>query len=109
MDETEEVASMPTHELMAWLSEGERDRFVKFQETFESPGWKLVEEYAQGLITYHIMQGANAKTWEKVNQHRGARQALELVANMREAFMASFEQQARANQISASEEAADAT
>ena len=42
---------MSTHELMSWLTDVERDRFVKFQELFETPGWELLVQQAQAQVS----------------------------------------------------------
>lgn len=108
-DETDEAtAAMPTHELMAWLSDVERDRFVKLQETFETDGWRLVVEYARGKVVQHGVDGSNAATWEKTNEHRGARAAWDQVAHLADEFMNAFEQAARLAQEDAADTAQDA-
>ena len=97
-------AAMPTHELMSWLDERERDRFVKFQETFETAGWRLVTEFASAKIVQHGVDGANASSWEKVLENRGARMAWEQVSKLAEEFMSAFEHMAEANRSEASAE-----
>lgn len=81
---------MSTAELMSYLSDAERDRFVKFQETFESAGWPLVVQIAQAKVTYYVVAASNAKTWEEVNEARGARKAWEEVAAFADECMNSF-------------------
>lgn len=98
-------AAMPTHELMSWLDDAERDRFVKFQETFESAGWRLIIEYCNAKVVQHGVDGANATTWEKVLENRGARLAWDQVSKLADEFMAAFEQMAEANKLDASQSA----
>jgi hypothetical protein len=102
-DEAEDV-KMPTHELMAYLNDMERDRFVKLQETFETDGWRLLSQYANEKVIYHGVQGSNATSWEKVNEHRGARETWRQVARWADEFMNAFEAAA----LLAKTEAADA-
>lgn len=97
-------AAMPTHELMSWLDDAERDRFVKFQETFETAGWRLITEYANAKIVQHGVDGANASTWEQVLENRGSRKAWEQVAKLADEFMTAFENMAEANKSEASAE-----
>lgn len=98
-------AAMPTHELMSWLDDAERDRFVKFQETFESSGWRLIVEYATAKVVQHGIDGANATTWEKVLENRGARQAWDQVSKLADEFMTAFEQMAEASKLDGSSSA----
>ncbi|OGT57400.1 MAG: hypothetical protein A3E01_07165 [Gammaproteobacteria bacterium RIFCSPHIGHO2_12_FULL_63_22] len=100
----DESAAMPTHELMSWLDERERDRFVKFQETFESAGWRLVTEFASAKIVQHGVDGANASSWEKVLENRGSRLAWEQVSKLAEEFMTAFEQMAETSRAEANAE-----
>ena len=93
---------MPTHELMSWLGDAERDRFVKMQETFETDGWRLIREYALAKITEHVVNGANAKSWDDTRAHLGARLAWDQVSKMDADFMNAFEQAALAAREEAS-------
>ena len=90
----EPMEPMTSQEIMANLDDAARDRFVKFQETFESLGWKLVVEHAQAKVFEHGVLGANAKTWEACNEHRGARLAWDRVSKLADEFMNAFEQAA---------------
>lgn len=81
---------MPTHELMSWLNDVERDRFVKLQETFETPGWKLIVEYANAQVIQHGIAGANAASWDDCLLHRGERVAWDRVAKLDTEFMNAF-------------------
>lgn len=91
----DDTSAMPTHEIMAFLDDVSRERFVKFQEVFETEGWKLIEEYANAQITVHGIEGSNGKTWEDVLLHRGQRLAFQVVANWHNEFMTAFEAQAQ--------------
>lgn len=102
--DTDAPAVMPTHEIMGWLDDKERDRFVKFQETFETAGWRLITEFANAKIVQHGVDGANAATWEKVLENRGARQAWEQVSKLADEFMQAFENMAEANKSEAAAE-----
>jgi hypothetical protein len=86
----DEVETMTTQELMSWLDDKERDRFVKLQETFETDGWKLITQYCEQKVIYHGIEGANSATWEKVNENRGAREAWRQVMAMADEFMNAF-------------------
>jgi hypothetical protein len=81
---------MSTAELMSYLNDVERDRFVKFQETFETAGWPLVVQIAQAKVVQHTFECANAKSWEEVCEARGARRAWEQVAAFADECMNSF-------------------
>jgi len=94
-------AEMPTHELMSWLTDQERDRFVLLQETFETGGWKLLVDYASAKVVQHGVDGSNASTWEKVLENRGARMAWEQVSKLADEFMNAFEHAAQAAQAEA--------
>lgn len=98
--------AMPTHELMSWLGDAERDRFVKLQETFESAGWKLIVEYANAKTLQHGVDGANAQTWDKCVENRGARYAWQQVMQLHDEFMNAFENAAREAQMANAAEAA---
>lgn len=106
-DELEDVG-MPTHELMAYLSDEERDRFVKLQETFETDGWRLIVAYANQKVVYHGVEGSNASSWEKVNENRGAREAWNQVARLADEFMNAFEAAAQSAKAEAADESQDA-
>lgn len=101
---TDAPAAMPTHELMSWLDDKERDRFVKFQETFETAGWRLIVEFANAKVVQHGVDGANAPSWEKVLENRGSRQAWEQVAKLADEFMMAFEQMAESNKLDSQSE-----
>lgn len=98
---------MPTHEIMAWLPDQERDRFVKLQETFETAGWKLIEEYALAKVSHHGVAGANASTWEESRKNLGARLAWDEVTRMADEFMTAFENAAQAARESSEEAVED--
>jgi hypothetical protein len=99
----EENVGMSSHEVMMWLDDVERDRFVKFQELFESDGWRLLKNIAVAKVTEHGVLGANAKTWEDNRVALGARTAWEDVANASDTFMSSFEQVALQNKEAAAD------
>lgn len=98
----EATDAMSSHEIMKWLNDVERDRFVKLQETFESSGWRLLREYAHAQVAMNGIAGANAKTWEENRVAFGTRQAWDAVARLEDEFMNAFE-------LSASEAKASAT
>jgi hypothetical protein len=95
---------MSTAELMSWLNDAERDRFVKFQETFESAGWPLVVQIAQAKVVQHTLEAANATTWEAVCEARGARRAWEQVAAFADECMNSFANSAQLAKEDAAEQ-----
>jgi ethanolamine ammonia-lyase small subunit len=95
--------AMSTHEIMKWLNDAERDRFVKLQETFESDGWKILREYAQAQVAMNGIAGANAKTWEENRVAYGTRSAWDSVSRLEDEFMNAFELSAREAQQSQAE------
>jgi hypothetical protein len=81
---------MSSHEIMKWLGDAERQRFVAFQELFESDGWRLFKDFAAAKVTERLVAGANAKTWEENRLALGARIAWDEVARADNEFMNSF-------------------
>jgi len=97
-----------TLDIMANLDEVQRERFVMFQETFETSGWQLFREWARGKVLEAENNGVNAKSWEDNRVAFGVRAAWIEVYNMAERTMAEFEQVALSNQEEISiEEAQD--
>jgi hypothetical protein len=101
----EETIEMSSQEVMAWLGDAERDRFVKFQGLFEADGWRLYREFALAKVFEHSVTGANAKTWEENRVAFGARRAWDDVAASADEFMKSFERLAHQNKMDAQPEA----
>ncbi len=98
-----EEESLSSHEIMANIGEEALQRFVAFQELFETSGWKLIEEYAQGKSTVALYQGSDAPTWEDNRVAKGYRTAWDEIANLAAQTMNEFEQLAR-EQIEAQED-----
>ena len=86
---------------MKWLGDEERDRFVKFQELFETAGWQLLSEFSHAKVTERMVAGANAKSWEENRLALGQRLAWAEIANAAQTFMSSFEQLAESNKEAA--------
>lgn len=80
-----------SHEIMKWLNDMQRDRFVKFQALFESDGWPLIVEMAQAYSAAHAAQQTVAKTWEEVLVARGSQRVWAAVANWADTVMTEFE------------------
>lgn len=78
-------------EIMAWIGDVERDRFVKFQSVFESDGWPLIVELATARAYAAGLEGANATTWEQNRIAYGARSVWEQIARLAENCTADFE------------------
>jgi len=81
---------MTSHEIMKWLDDAALDRFVKFQELFETAGWRLMEEYANAQSNAAILAGANCLTWDENRLHKGARVVWDEIANAHATFMREF-------------------
>ena len=89
--EPADETAMTTQEIMAYLGDAERDRFVLLQETFESAGWRLVVDHAVAMSNFEAINGANAKTWEDCVGARGRREAWVTIARLADQFMSAFE------------------
>lgn len=100
-DETR--AELPLNEMMSFLSDAERDRFVKLQETFESDGWRLIVDYANAKAVQHGIDGSNAASWDKCLENRGARFAWDQVSKLADEFMNAFYASAWNNKNNASD------
>ena len=85
------MSELNSHEVMKWLTDKQRDRFVKFQALFESDGWPMVVEMAQAYATAYLLQQGTAKTWDEVLQARGANRVWTAVANMADEVMNEFQ------------------
>lgn len=80
-----------THETMKFLTDTERDRFVKFQALFESDGWHLLVEYAQAKAAEATQRAALADSWENNRLAVGYRGAWGEISNIENQFMNEFD------------------
>lgn len=103
-EEGAEPVDLSSHEIMMWLADVERSRYVAFQELFECDGWRLFKDFALAKVTEFGVKGANAPTWEANRAALGARLAWEEVSKAAEDFMKSFEQVALQNKEEAQPE-----
>ena len=86
----EENGHLDSMEVLKWLNDEERERFLKFEEVFGTAGWKLLSEWA-GLKALEQMQNAaNSTTWDRTCRAQGARIAYQEVADWATSFMAEF-------------------
>jgi len=69
------------NELSLHLTEEEKERWHKLRSVFESDGWPLIKEWAQGQVTLATISGANAVSWDVNRVAYGTRLAWEEVAN----------------------------
>ena len=95
--EQEEVSFLSATEIAQHLGEKELDRFLKLQELFETPGWKLLQEYAQAQAFAALTAGAAAQSWEQNRVQYGMRLVWDDISNMDTRMMNEFEQLALSN------------
>lgn len=94
---------MSDAEIMEYLDDTAKDRYLKLQRTFESDGWALLVEYAQAKAFQAGVEGANAKSWDDNRRAYGNRQAWEEMAQFADAFMNEFEMVAQQNKEAVAE------
>lgn len=80
------------------LTDEQKDRFFKLERLFESPGWALVQEWAQAQRENVTSRLISANTWEQNRLMSGARSAFMLLENLQNATEAEFEALADANE-----------
>jgi hypothetical protein len=98
---------LDTHETMKFLTDVERDRFVKFQGLFEHDGWSLLVELATANAAAQLHAGANAQSWEANRFANGARMVWEQIAKLEAALMNEFNILAAERQAELSDEIAE--
>ena len=92
MDET-----LDSMEVMKHLPEESAERYVAFEELFNTTGWTLASEWARVKALDAFSRSANAQSWDDSLVARGERQAYEDVSRWAESFMAEFRTLAEEN------------
>lgn len=77
-------------EQLARLDDASKERYVKLERMFDTPGWAIIEEWAKTNAQQQLLQGAYAGTWEANRMAAGARLVYESVASLRESTEAEF-------------------
>lgn len=99
--ETEDDGRMSTLEVMKYLDDRQRERYSAFQETFESAGWPLVQEWAQVKQVEAEKRMARAQTSDEWRTLQGVLKAWQDVEDLANMFMSEFEAAAEQNKIDA--------
>ena len=55
---------MDMTELFKWIPDYEKDRLLALEDTFSTPGWKSIVEWAETKATDELLRAANAATWD---------------------------------------------
>lgn len=79
------------------LTDEQKERYLQLERTFDTPGWKLVEEYAIQRANDATGRLLAAKSWEENRIFAGGREAFALFANLRESTESEFAALAAAN------------
>jgi hypothetical protein len=78
---------MDVMEMLRWLNDEEKQRFVALEHLFESDGWRLyIKPQLAASIERFKEAGANARTWEENQQALGARLFAEELHNLEQGF-----------------------
>lgn len=77
-------------EQLARLNDAEKDRYVKLERMFDTPGWKIVEDWARQNAQQQMLRAAHATSWEQHQMATGARLVYETVASLRDTTEAEF-------------------
>ena len=85
-----DMDDMDSMEIMKWLSEVQAERFVQLEETFATPGWKILSEWARVKSLEAFSMAANANTWEECKEAQGAKKAMEDVSDWDKLFLQEF-------------------
>lgn len=77
-------------EQLALLDDVSKERYVTLERMFDTPGWKLVEEWAKTNAQQQFHRAALAGSWEENRMALGARLAYEVIAGLRDSTEAEF-------------------
>jgi len=91
-----EQTQLSSQDIMLHINDTQRERFVKLQETFESPGWKLIVEWCDMKAMAALFSGADCKSWEDSREQHGRRDAWMQASKLADTFMNEFEMVAQA-------------
>lgn len=84
-------------EQLNYLTDQQKARYSQLENMFETPGWKLVEDFANRNAEEQYQRAASARDW---NEHRlatGARAAFITIARLRDTTEVEFAQLAEEN------------
>ena len=79
------------------LTDEQKARYLELERTFDSPGWKLVEEFALQRRDDAVARVLFAKSWDEHQVFSGAKDAFAIFVNLRESTENEFAALAAAN------------
>jgi hypothetical protein len=81
---------------LKFLSDEDKDRYMKLERLWSQPGWALVIELAAQLAATHKDRATFAQTWEANRMALGSAFAYDHISRLQELTEAEFEQKVEA-------------
>ncbi len=81
---------MDMMDVFKWIPDGEKDRLKAFEDTFSTPGWKLIIEWAEAESVKETVRAATATTWDQNRIAHGTQLAMNQFANLAEYVLTEY-------------------
>ncbi len=78
---------MDMMEVFKWIPDDEKERLTQLEETFSTPGWKAIVEWAKEQSDDSILRAATATSWADNRIAVGNQQAFFQFANFAESTL----------------------
>jgi len=81
---------MDMMEVLKWLPDAEKPRVAALEDMFGSPGWRIIQEWANDAKEAAVMRAANAQSWADNRIAYGQVLVYDDVVNMAERIMLEY-------------------
>ena len=85
---------MDVMELLKWIPDDDKDRYLDYETTFGTPGWKHIVEWAAFQGENALIRAGTAESWEANRVAYGQGLVYNEVMNMAERILNEYENMA---------------